>query len=48
MSGLTGILKKMSYNFGEVRFADVCKICDHYFGQAMQMNRIHFRVRLEY
>jgi predicted RNA binding protein YcfA (HicA-like mRNA interferase family) len=41
MSTLTDILEKMRNNPAGVRFADVCKICDHYFGQARQASGSH-------
>ena len=41
MSPLTDILEKMRNNPAGVRFADVCKICDHYFGQARQASGSH-------
>ena len=33
---LVAILEKMRQNPAGVRFADVCRVCDHYFGQARQ------------
>ncbi|MBM4330522.1 MAG: toxin HicA [Deltaproteobacteria bacterium] len=41
MSTLTDILEKMRKNPAGVRFADICKICNHYFGQARQVNGSH-------
>jgi len=41
MSALKDILEKMRSNPAGVRFADVCKICDRYFGQARQMSGSH-------
>jgi len=41
MSTLTDMLEKMRNNPAGVRFADVCKICDHYFGQARQASGSH-------
>ena len=41
MSLITEILKKMRDNPSGVRFADVCRICDHYFGQARQSSGSH-------
>ena len=36
MSNLTDILETMRNNPVGVRFGEVCRICDHYFGQARQ------------
>jgi hypothetical protein len=36
MVKLTDILGKMRSNPSGVRFADLCKVCDHHFGQARQ------------
>ena len=41
MSHLTDILEKMRNNPAGVRFAEVCRICDHYFGQARQASGSH-------
>ena len=41
MANLTDILEKMRSNPGGVRFADLCKVCDHYFGQARQSSGSH-------
>ena len=41
MANLTDILGKMRSNPGGVRFADLCKVCDHYFGQARQSSGSH-------
>jgi len=41
MSSLTDILEKMSNNAAGVRFVEVCRICDHYFGQARQASGSH-------
>ena len=35
------IIKQMKQNPKDVRFADLCKICDLYFGQARQKNTSH-------
>ena len=35
------IIKQMKQNPRNVRFADLCKICDLYFGQARQKNTSH-------
>ena len=41
MSRLTEILEKMRKNPSGLRFAEVCRICDHYFGQARQGSGSH-------
>jgi len=41
MAKLTDILGKMRSNPSEVRFADLCKVCDHHFGQARQSSGSH-------
>jgi hypothetical protein len=41
MPTLTDILEKMRDNPKGMRFADVCRICDHYFGQARQASGSH-------
>jgi len=41
MANLTDILEKMRSNPAGVRFADLCKVCDHYFGQARQSSGSH-------
>ena len=35
------IIKQMKQNPKDVRFADLCKICDLYFGQARQKSSSH-------
>ena len=41
MAKLTDILGKMRSNPSGVRFADLCKVCDHHFGQARQSSGGH-------
>lgn len=41
MPVLTDILEKMLQNPAGVRFADLCKVCDHYFGKARQVGGSH-------
>jgi hypothetical protein len=41
MSTLADVLEKMRNNPAGVRFADVCRICDHYFGKARQASGSH-------
>lgn len=38
---MKGILEKMHNNPKGVLFADLCKVCDHYFGQARQTSGSH-------
>ncbi len=35
------IIKQMKQNPKDIRFADLCKICDLYFGQARQKSSSH-------
>jgi hypothetical protein len=41
MPTLTDILDKMRNNPAGIRFADVCRICDCYFGKARQASGSH-------
>jgi hypothetical protein len=41
MNTLAGIVAQMRNNPGGIRFADLCKICDHYFGEARQTSGSH-------
>jgi hypothetical protein len=41
MSSLAEILEKMRKNPSGLRFTEVCRICDHYFGQARQASGSH-------
>ena len=41
MANLLEILGKMHTNPAGVRFADLCKVCGHYFGQARQASGSH-------
>lgn len=41
MATLADILEKMRENPADIRFADLCKVCDHYFGQARQATGNH-------
>jgi hypothetical protein len=41
MSSLAEILEKMRNNPSGLRFAEVCRTCDHYFGQARQGSGSH-------
>jgi hypothetical protein len=41
MADLIDILEKMRSNPAGVRFTELCKVCDHYFGQARQASGSH-------
>jgi hypothetical protein len=41
MSRIKDILAQMKRNPRDVRFSDLCKICDHYFGKARQGGSSH-------
>tara|TARA_R110001592_G_scaffold352665_1_gene650741 strand:+ start:4814 stop:5065 length:252 start_codon:yes stop_codon:yes gene_type:complete len=41
MATLNDILKTMKRNPNSVRFNDLCKVCDHYFGEARQSGSSH-------
>ena len=41
MGSIQDILKQIKQNPTGVRFADLCKICDHYFGKARQSGSSH-------
>ena len=41
MSTVTDIIAVMRDNPSGVRFSDLCKVCDHYFGQARQSSGSH-------
>jgi hypothetical protein len=41
MANLTEILVKMRDNPAGIRFVDLCRVCDHYFGQARQASGSH-------
>ncbi|CAG0971294.1 hypothetical protein ARNL5_01707 [Anaerolineae bacterium] len=41
MATLADLIEKMRENPSGVRFADLCKVCDHYFGQARQTSGSH-------
>jgi hypothetical protein len=41
MANLVEILEKMRANPANVRFTDLCKVCDHFFGQARQASGSH-------
>lgn len=41
MATIDDILKKMEINPQNIRFADLCKVCDSYFGAARQQGSSH-------
>ncbi len=41
MPTLTDVINDMRNNSSGVRFADLCKVCDHYFGLARQTSGSH-------
>ena len=41
MSTITDLIARMRENPGGVRYADLCKVCEHYFGQARQTSGSH-------
>ncbi len=41
MVKLIELLSKIKCNPGNVRFSDLCKVCDHYFGESRQKGTSH-------
>ena len=41
MVDIEKILEKMRLRASNVRFSDVCKVCDHYFGEPRQKSTSH-------
>ena len=41
MTDVQDILARMRANPKGIRFADLCKVCDHYFGSARQTGTSH-------
>ncbi len=41
MSKLNDLLVRMRQNPRDVRFNDLCRICDHYFGEPRQLGGSH-------
>jgi hypothetical protein len=41
MNRIEDILAQMKRNPKDVRFSDLCKVCDHYFGKARQSGSSH-------
>jgi len=41
MGKLKDLIRELKQNPANVRFADLCKVCDHYFGEARQSGSSH-------
>jgi hypothetical protein len=41
MAGVDDILKDMRNNPAGIKFKDLCKVCDQYFGEARQVSTSH-------
>lgn len=41
MTKIDDILKHMQQNPKDIRFSELCRICDHYFGEARQKKSSH-------
>jgi len=41
MPKINDILKQMVQNPKNIRFSELCKVCDHYFGEARQKKSSH-------
>jgi len=41
MANISEILKRMKQNPQEIRFTDICKVCDHHFGLPRQKGSSH-------
>ena len=41
MADINIILQKMKENPKGIKFSDLCKVCDHYFGDARQKSSSH-------
>ena len=41
MAGVDEILRRMQQNPKGIRFADLCKVCEHYFGEPRQSASSH-------
>ena len=48
MSDIAKILKEMKVNPKGIRFAELRKVCEHYFGEARQSGSGHRRLLAEY
>ena len=41
MGQVKDILKQLKQNPANIRFSDLCKVCEHYFGKARQSGSSH-------
>ena len=41
MKNINGLLAQMRKNSSNVRYVDLCKVCDHFFGPARQNSTSH-------
>ncbi|MGC8494075.1 MAG: toxin HicA [Syntrophobacteraceae bacterium] len=41
MSRIENILEEMERNPADIRFTDLCRVCDHYFGKPRQEGTSH-------
>jgi hypothetical protein len=41
MTNIDDILRRMKLNPKDIRFSDLCMVCDHYFGEARQSKTSH-------
>ena len=41
MGKLKDLIRQLKQNPANARFADLCKVCDHYFGEARQSGSSH-------
>jgi hypothetical protein len=41
MANISDLLKKMNENSKGIKYNDLCKVCDHYFGEARQQSTSH-------
>jgi hypothetical protein len=41
MTSIDDILRRMKLNPKDIRFSDLCAVCDHYFGSARQSRTSH-------
>jgi len=48
MVGIDDILRKMQSNPKGIRFKDLCRVCDHYFGTARQGGTSHRIYRMSW
>ena len=41
MANIDDVLRRMKLNPGDIRFSDLCLVCDQYFGEARQSKTSH-------